>query len=94
MHQLDRSIPIFNLQPMGRKFWNFIPRHHGHHFEKLCRLILKDLPYDCPNFLAHRFLLANPEICRKANIDVYQNVQSEGQSVVVLPRVYHCGKLK
>ena len=95
MHVLDRpEVPIFKELPTGKKYWIFIPRHHCHLFEKFCNEILKEMSYDCPNYLAHRFLMANPKMCLEAGIDVFHGVQSEGQTVVVFPKTYHCGKLQ
>ena len=92
IHELDRSVPHFKDLPIGQKYWLFIPRKHSHIFEKFCRLMLSELNYNCPNFLAHRFLMAKPDILKELGIDVYYNLQEEGQATVVFPRVYHCGK--
>ena len=93
IHALDRSVPEFKDLPVGQKYWVFIPRYHAHLFEKLCDVILKDLNYQCPNYLAHRFLMANPQLLLDAGIDVFHAVQYEGQTMVIFPKVYHCGKL-
>ena len=92
IHELDRSVTEFKDMPIGQKFWWFIPRKHSHIFEKFCRLLLKEMNYTCPNFIAHRFLMANPTLLKDIGIDVHYALQEEGQYTVVFPRVYHCGK--
>ena len=37
--------------------------------------------------------MANPKLLLQAGIDVFETIQSEGQTMVVFPKVYHCGKL-
>ena len=93
IHVLDRTVQEFEHLPVGQKYWVFIPRYHSHLFEKLCDIILRDLNYLCPNYLAHRFLMANPQLLLDAGIDVFHAVQYEGQTMVIFPKVYHCGKL-
>ena len=61
IHVLDRTVQEFEHLPVGQKYWVFIPRYHAHLFKKLCDIILRDLNYLCPNYLAHRFLMANPQ---------------------------------
>ena len=77
---------------IGQKYWLFIPRKHSHLFEKYTRLLLSELNYECPNFLAHRILMAHPKLLTEVGIDVYYTLQEEGQATVIFPRVYHCGK--
>ena len=92
LHKMDRTDDKFkNFQELAQKVWLMIPPGQSHHVEVLLDLLVPESDKWCQNFLAHRYLLANPHLFTEFNIDYYLATQEEGEFMIVLPRTYHTG---
>ena len=94
LHRPNRSIDEFNIMPVCEKVWHIVPPGEFHLFEAVVEALVERLSckYKCQNWLMHRFLMFSPETLNKFGINTFYTRQGEGETMVIYPSTYHCGK--
>lgn len=69
-----------------KKTWYSIAQCNAEEFEQMFQG-----GYECPSYLRHKFLLADPQYLRRNKVPVYKTEQGPGEMIITFPRGYHCG---
>ena len=91
LHTPDRNHPRLKELPQAQKVWIIIPSNQSHHVEVLLDLLIPKQHKYCENFLAHRYILTDPQLLKDFRIKHFIGAQNEGEMTVVLPHAYHTG---
>jgi len=91
-HNEDHYTYSANYQHFGAtKTWYGIPGEDAARFEDAMRSAVPDLFESQPDLLFQLVTLLEPEVLRKAGVNVYAVDQRAGQMVITFPQAYHAG---